>query len=154
MRWAALLIAALPFALAGCFDDDGQSEGFTPPPGTTGDVPSTGPGTTAPTFTTWPPANGTTPTTSPTGTPLDVAVGCDYFDPDNATVPAGATVRWHHQCGTHSVTVQREGAPNGTYVHDEDPFESGTTEYTFEVIDRYRVFCRYHEGMEMDLRVT
>ena len=155
----AMTLTLLAFALASCL---GESPSPTTAPTTTTTTTTTS--VAAPTTTTPPPTTPTAaPTTSPTtsaptttpsptttyAAPQHVHVGYNgnTFDPETLQVALNGVVQWHHHSGSHTVTIHKEGTPNGQYVQDSS-LASGEVSYTFTQSGTYHVFCKPHSSGE------
>jgi plastocyanin len=79
------------------------------------------------------------------------------FDPPDITIEVGDTVQWVHNSGFHSVTSGTGAAdPNSGLLFNEDPFSSGTFEFTFTSAGDVDYYCIPHElfGMIGVVRVV
>lgn len=83
--------------------------------------------------------------------PFHVHVDNFFFDPARLCVASGSSVTWHWHAGSHTVTIHRQGDPNGQYVHDEplssSPLQSESS-YTFSEAGTFHYFCQPHSNGE------
>jgi plastocyanin len=86
---------------------------------------------------------GSAPSSGPAAS-ADVSVTSNRFTPATVDVRPGATVTWHFDAGTHTVSADAGQAES----FDSGAQSAGTFAHTFAQEGRYTYVCRRHSGMD------
>jgi plastocyanin len=84
----------------------------------------------------------------------DVRITGFLFKPETLSVTAGATVTWTNSDDiAHTVTAGTPGSPTGAF-DSGDRTKVQTFEHPFSNPGTFAYFCRKHNGMRGEVRVT